>query len=74
MYTCLKDEIPNFTNSERASRAHILKKTIDQIETQKEEVQELDSEVKRIKEQNEKLLQEIQEQEATLRKVNSSDK
>lgn len=64
MYNSLKDEIANFSNSERASRAHILKKTIEQIEGQKAEVEDLQDEMAKLKEQNAKLLQEIQEREA----------
>ncbi|KAH7719756.1 Helix-loop-helix DNA-binding domain containing protein [Aphelenchoides avenae] len=63
MYTSLKDEIPNFSN-ERASRAQILKKTIEQIDEYNNEVQELDSELKQIEEGNEKLRQQIAELKA----------
>jgi len=72
MYTSLKDEISNFSNSERASRAHILKKTIEQIEGQKAEVQDLDEEVNQLRKQNAKLLAEIQERETAFQVADNS--
>jgi hypothetical protein len=49
-----------------------LKKTIEQIENQKADVNDLDDEVRRIREQNAKLLLEIQEREAAAAQ-NSND-
>jgi SMC interacting uncharacterized protein involved in chromosome segregation len=75
MYSLLKEEF-TMTNSERvsiasiiyllfkASRAHILKKTIEQIESQNAEVKQLDDEVNKLREQNARLMAEIREREA----------
>jgi len=63
MYTSLKDEIPNFSN-DRASRAQILKKTIDQIQDSNAEVEELNQELKQIEETNQKLRAQIQQKQA----------
>ncbi|KAI1720920.1 helix-loop-helix DNA-binding domain-containing protein [Ditylenchus destructor] len=64
MYTSLKDEIPNFSN-DRASRAQILKKTIEQIQDSNAEVEELNRELKQIEETNQKLRAQIQEKQAS---------
>uniref|UniRef100_A0A915CWP1 BHLH domain-containing protein n=1 Tax=Ditylenchus dipsaci TaxID=166011 RepID=A0A915CWP1_9BILA len=63
MYTSLKDEIPNFSN-DRASRAQILKKTIDQIQESNAEVEELNKELKQIEETNRKMREKLQQKKA----------
>lgn len=67
MYTSLREEIPNFTNSERASRAQILRKTIDQISDQNSEVQQLENEIKQIQENNAKLADKIAQRDVDLK-------
>ena len=63
MYTSLKDEIVNF-NHERASRAQILCKTIDQMKELKDDVEQLETTVKEMEEESERLERELQELEA----------
>lgn len=63
MYTLLKEEIPNF-NHERASRAQILCKTIEQMMELKHDVELLEDENKKLDEEYEKLQKELEELEA----------
>lgn len=63
MYSSLKDEIPNF-NHERASRAQILCKTIEQMQALQNETDEAEEEVKCAEEENARLLKELEELEA----------
>ena len=63
MYTSLKDEIPNFSN-DRASRAQILKKTIDQIQESNSEIAQINKELKEIQESNDKIRKAIQEKKS----------
>ncbi|KAI6186402.1 Helix-loop-helix DNA-binding domain-containing protein [Aphelenchoides besseyi] len=66
MYGSLQNEI-SMNGNERASRAHVLKKTIESIEEQKSENQELSDDLQRIEAENKRLIQEIAEREAALR-------
>ncbi|CAD5231965.1 unnamed protein product [Bursaphelenchus xylophilus] len=66
MYTSLREEIPNLNESDRASRAQILKKTIDHIQEGKATHAATEEEVKQLKERNEQLKQQIAAKKAAL--------
>ncbi|KAL7069803.1 hypothetical protein ACQ4LE_011060 [Meloidogyne hapla] len=61
MYCSLKDGIPNFS-SDRASRAQILRKAYETIQTGNEEVKELNREVDKIEELNQQLRKQLENQ------------
>lgn len=63
MYTSLREEIPNF-NHERASRAQILCKTIEQMKDLKDEMERLEKETKELEEEEMMLQKELDELEA----------
>jgi|UniRef100_A0A914NZ43 chromosome segregation ATPase len=63
MYSSLKDEIPNF-NHERASRAQILSKTIEQMQFLQREADDAEKEMKEAEEENARLLKELEELDA----------
>uniref|UniRef100_A0AC34FV66 BHLH domain-containing protein n=1 Tax=Panagrolaimus sp. ES5 TaxID=591445 RepID=A0AC34FV66_9BILA len=63
MYSSLKDEIPNFSH-ERASRAQILSKTIEQMQCLQGEADDAEKEMKDAEEENARLLKELEELEA----------
>ena len=73
MYCSLKDEIPNFQN-DRASRAQILKKAYDSIQTGTAEMKELGQEVDKIEELNRELRKqlEMQAQNASMAQQNNN--
>ena len=63
MYGSLKNEIDNF-NHERASRAQILCKTIEQMEVLQNEVDEAEKDAQEAEEENARLQKELEELEA----------
>lgn len=74
MYSSLKDEIPNFSNDRvrnvnnfqnkifclQASRAQILKKAIETIQTSNTEMRELTEEIEKLEEMNRELRKKIE--------------
>ncbi|CAD5224098.1 unnamed protein product [Bursaphelenchus okinawaensis] len=66
MYSSLREAIPNLNESDRASRAQILKKTIDHIQDSKNSHTALEGDVKKLTETNERLKQEIMAKKAAL--------